>query len=71
MNFDTFIIRARCDGVDLNGRKIIEIKTKIKVDHESNTMELKERVQCLTMMKLSGNNFYKCFFLFHYNKNSC
>ncbi len=57
MSFDTFIIRARCDGIDLNSRQIIEIKTKAKVDHKSNTMELKERVQCLTMMKLSGTCF--------------
>ena len=49
-----YAIKGRIDGIDLNSRTIIEIKTKSKVDHLSATMELRERIQCLAYMKLSG-----------------
>ena len=59
MNFNDFYsIKARIDGIDTNSGTIIEIKTKSNIDHSCTTMELRDRIQCLVYMKISG--FNKC-----------
>ena len=55
MNFnDYYSVKARIDGIDVNSGTIIEIKTKSNIDHSITTMELKDRIQCLVYMKISG-----------------
>lgn len=49
-----YIIKGRVDGIDTQSNTLIEIKTRSKVDHTSNTMELRDRIQCLAYMKLTS-----------------
>ena len=54
MNFGYFRLCGIIDGIDTEKKTLIEVKTRNFIDVHKRTINLKDKLQCLAYLKLTG-----------------
>ena len=54
IDFKYFSICGRIDGIDAEKKTLIEVKTRKSIEVHKRTINLKDKLQCLAYLKLTG-----------------